>query len=854
MTFRAVPLALGGELCFKVRMRGIHVAAVLCLAAQLGAQQPADSAVQRDSAASARPSMAVAEIESAPRWVGARFSDLLTAHRAGLFVSPAGGALGSVALFRIRGAQTIFDNRMPLVILDGMRLDAAADGLGGPARLEDLNPEEIASVDVIPGAAGSAVYGPGAANGVIVVKTREGQRGSSRWEVYSEAGMRRPYRDWPMRWGGRDADNESGAFRTGACSLAASAGGSCVQDSIFSYNPYGYAGLLRTAVTRQYGVAVSGGLPELDYFVSGELDGDGGLLALSSSEVERLTDLGQPPRTATRYPEHQNGAHLRANLRLHPLSGLAVSLRGARIASDLRRPLAANPNLQFDPFQGDWLQPENTEGLDRWLGTADVEWRPVKALIIRGAIGRDRTDISTTALQRWGEGPRPPGYLYLPMGSVRLGTTKIDTRTTAVSAAYEFRSSPAVALQTSVGYERARFRRDSTLRLGGLDSGETWIDSAGLFSSFWGARWGSDWGLYVQQQVDFNGRLALSAGLRRDDFQYFPDAVWHPSLAVSWLLGSTRMRAGYGSAGRRPNAREQERTKELTAGLERLLFADRVHLGVTLYDMRSNVLVGFPSGYPPPYPPHVPRARISNQGIEITVSGQVVQRPEAALAVTLIAWGNRNRVVEMDNGLWVLGYAGGFVRGYPAGGFWSRRVLGFADANGDGIIVPSEVTAGARPEWGGSAYPTQGAALTGDLTLRGGVRLGATFDYQAGHTAFNRAQWSACADLQCRAAVDPATPLAQQAEAVAASSVPAGFFEDADFLKLREVWVSAGAPRGLAAALRARSATLALVGRSLRTWTRYSGIDPEPLMDEYGTNGLIMPRLPEWSLRLRLTY
>jgi TonB-dependent SusC/RagA subfamily outer membrane receptor len=818
----------------------------------LRAQDPADSIPQRDTSIAVRSEGA-----------GARFSDLLTAHRAGLFVSPAGGALGSAGLFRVRGVQTIFDNRMPLVILDGMRLDAAADGLGGPARLEDLNPEDIASVDVLRGAATTAIYGPGAANGVILVRTRDGRRGSARLETYTEVGVRRPYRDWPMRYAGIDADNASGAFRIGACSLAWVAAGYCVQDSIVAYNAYAYSGLLRAAATRQHGVAVSGGLPSLDYFLSGELEGDGGLLALSPSEVDRLTALGQPPRTATRYPERESGSHLRANLRLHPAAGLAVSLRGARIARDLRLP-QTDPNLRFDPFVGDWLQMENTSAFDRWLGAADVAWHPVKTLTLRAAIGRDQTDISTTGLQRWGEGPRQTGG-SLRGGSIRLGTVKVGTRATTVSAAYEYRLPRGVALRTSVGYERSRFERDSTQRLAMLDSGETSIDSASVGSAYWDSWRGQNWGLYVQQQVDFNDRVELSAGLRRDKFKYFSDAVWHPSLAVSWLLGATRVRAGYGTAGRRPYARQEERTKELTAGLERSLFADRVQLGVTLYDTRSNVLVGFPGGLPQWLTPpllRVPRAQITNRGIEITVSGHVIQRPEAALAVSLIAWGNRNRVTHIDDGIAVLTYAGGFAPGYPAGGLWSRRIVGFDDANGDGIIVPSEVTVTPDFEWVGSAYPTQGAALTSDLTLRSGVRLGITLDYQAGHMAFKRAQWSACASEQCRASVDPAAPLDEQAVAVAASVAPAAFFEDADFMKLRELWVSVGVPRALATAVGARSATLALVGRNLLTVTRYTGIDPEPLLDEgatgqfapYGTNGLVMPRLPEWSLRLRLTY
>ena len=829
-------------------MRAIPLAALLVLVnTPAGAQQASDSA-----------SFDVAE--PPPLWVGARLSDLLVARRAGLLVSPAGGAVGSAARFRVRGPQTIFDNRMPLVILDGMRLDAASDLFGGAARLEDLNPEEIESIEVIPGAASTAVYGPGAANGVIVIKTRQGRRGSPRWEAYAEAGVRRPYRAWPTWYGGIDADNSFAYYRSGGCALPAVAQGSCVQDSVFRYNPYAYSTQLRTAVPRQYGTAVSGGLPRLDYFFSGELDGDGGLLALTSDEADRLTALGQPPRDATRHPEHFGGAHLRANLRLRASSRIDLAVRAARITSDLRVPMT--PNLRFDPYPGDWFQPDNTQALRRWLGLADAEWRPVAGLSIHGTIGTDRIRLHSTRLQRWGEGPRSPGVGATP-GFLDDAESTTATRTTGVSAVYEFGSSTGVSFRTRIGYEHASFDRDTSWFFAYLDSGTTTIDTTGPSSSLWGHGRGSDWGLYVQQQLDVKGRFEVTAGLRRDDFEFFDRAPIHGSLAASWLLGPTRVRVGYGSAGRRPNApREQERTKELTAGFETSFLADRVQVGVTLYDMRSNVRSAiplFPGG--PPLPNPFPRAHITNRGIEIAVSGQVVRRAEAALAVTLTAWGNRNRVVEME-GPWIFGISNRYVPGYPAGGYWARQVVGFNDANSDGIIEVSEVTANPEFVWAGTPYPTQGAALTGDLTLRGGVRLGATLDYQAGHTAFNQAALSACAAWQCQALVDPATPLAQQAAAIGATSGPVtGFFEDADFLKLREVWISVAAPQGIAGALRARSATIALVGRNLRTWTSYTGIDPEPTAvatvagaPETIADRLVMPRLPEWSLRLRLTY
>src|SRR6266700_1798984 len=154
------------------------------------AQQPTDS-VPRDTSLGA---------SAGPTWddqeeyrTGTRFSDLLVVRgqRVGLRVSPAAGPLGLTGQLRFRGPQTMFDDRLPLVILDGMRLDAASGLLGGTLRLEEINPEDIESIEVL-SPAQSVRYGPGAANGVLIVQTRQGHGDSPQWRGYAEVGTRTP--------------------------------------------------------------------------------------------------------------------------------------------------------------------------------------------------------------------------------------------------------------------------------------------------------------------------------------------------------------------------------------------------------------------------------------------------------------------------------------------------------------------------------------------------------------------------------------------------------------------------------------------------------------------------------------
>ena len=160
--------------------------------------------------------------------------------------------------------------------------------------------------------------------------------------------------------------------------------------------------------------------------------------------------------------------------------------------------------------------------------------------------------------------------------------------------------------------------------------------------------------------------------------------------------------------------------------------------------------------------------------------------------------------------------------------------------------------------WAGTPYPTQGATLAPQLGLRA-IRMGASFDYQAGHVVFNRNHWYSCLDGHCPWAVDRATPFAEQADVAYGRPTPR-YFEKGDFLALRELWVTVDAPAEIATALHVKSASITLAGRNLHTWTGYSGISPEPYAaetqfgDPEAFTEPMMPALQQWSLRVRLSY
>src|ERR1051325_318306 len=155
------------------------VALILTLLGRsLRAQSAADTSLPR--------STSTIDAATAVRERGARsLSEVLTSGAPGLLVVPGSGENGMGARIRPRGVQSLVADRAPLVLVDGMRIATTEDAFSpgppsngyvyrsgfdpprppGPLRLDDLNPDDVESMGVLPGPAARAPYRPGARGG-----------------------------------------------------------------------------------------------------------------------------------------------------------------------------------------------------------------------------------------------------------------------------------------------------------------------------------------------------------------------------------------------------------------------------------------------------------------------------------------------------------------------------------------------------------------------------------------------------------------------------------------------------------------------------------------------------------------
>ena len=127
----------------------------------------------------------------------------------GAHISENSGAPGGGSIVRIRGVTTIIGQFTPLYVVDGVivsdeqlatgtnflteairnRLAPTTDNQDNAAnRIADLNPYDIEKVEVLKGAAASAIYGSKASNGVILITTKRGQAGRPQFGVTQRFG------------------------------------------------------------------------------------------------------------------------------------------------------------------------------------------------------------------------------------------------------------------------------------------------------------------------------------------------------------------------------------------------------------------------------------------------------------------------------------------------------------------------------------------------------------------------------------------------------------------------------------------------------------------------------------------
>ncbi|TVP42431.1 MAG: hypothetical protein EA350_15810, partial [Gemmatimonadales bacterium] len=823
---------------------------------------------------------------------------LLNARAPGVLITPGTGMVGSGSQIRIRGSSSISLSNTPLLYVDGVRVDNAqnsgpinqAFGSSVISRINDFNPDDIESIEIIKGPAAATLYGTEAANGVIQIITKRGAQGTPVWNLSVRQGA-----NWFADAEGRVPTNYWRNPNTNQVESLNFAATEAARGTP----------LWRTGHVQNYNLSLSGGSADFRYHISGNWDAEQGadwdndvsrrgarvnLTVSASPRLELSGNVGYTRGTFNLACEGGCGGPTWASYYSTPFHfGTNDPNRVQREDGTDRR----RGGRSFVP-EYYWNVTSRTQELGRFTGSLQMNHRPVDWFSQRVIFGLDdtREDDQTlteiSALYReWsptGRGGKDVGrrditnYTLDYSGSVILPLTEALSSQTSFGAQYYDRMLRAVSAS---GVEFALPGLRVINATAERSSGETFVQSVSL-------------GVFAQQQFSWNDRRYLTLGLRADDHSAFGEnfeLVYYPKISGTWVLSEEefwdvgwmsdlRLRSAFGRAGEQPGAFDAlrtfsavagpgdaatvtpggvgnpdlgpERGEEFEIGFEAGFLRDRVGIDFTYYQQRTRDAIllqpvapstGFPGSR------FVNVGEIRNFGIEAVLRAQPVETRNVRLETTFSLARNDSEVVDLGEQDEIsIGFGVTHRVGYPVASWFNRRIVS-ADFDaagrhipasmlcddGDGGTTPCFNAAGAVTAPAihlGRSEPLYEGAFSSTLTLNERIRFYGLVDFKTGFRKWDAVTRVRCSLFNvCEENADPTAFVDSNPAQLAAYQngdiFGAHYINDSSFLRFREVSASLTLPDDLAGRIGASRASISLSARNLGTITNWTGMDPE---------------------------
>jgi len=599
---------------------------------------------------------------------------------AGADIQQNGGAPGGGLQVRLRGVTSINATAEPLYVVDGVIVsdvaipsnqNAVTNAAGGsnPSlnqdaqvnRIADLNPNDVESIEILRGASASAIYGQKASNGVVVIKTKRGRIGAPQFNVTQRMGFfelshevgSRVFKDTTDAFGAFaprvPRDTATRTLIRGLCNLP---GGACpffdLEQELAGLQPLSF----------ETAASISGGTDNTQYFATGTVKDDGGIIANTGFQRQALR-LNLDQKLGGRFRTSLNTSYTHTlaqrGLTNNDNSGTSfyVVLSSTPSFVNLgRQPgdtFARNPFVPSNPVQTAALM-KNNEDVYRFIGGANVQWDAVQTsrhylrfVTLGGA------DFFTQQNALF----FPPELQFepndgLPGTSLLSNSNNLNLNLNASAVHTYTPGSNAFSATTSLGVQYGR-RTLGTTRVTSqnLTAGQENVDAGttiriGEFRSRI-----KDLGFFAQEEfLAREQRILLTAGIRADQsslnadpttLYYFPKA----SAAYRFLrplsaVDEFKVRVAYGESGNEPQYGQKftslratqkvgglpgivvgdttgapdlrpEREREVEGGFDATLWGGRANLELTAYQKNVSDLL-------------LPRQLAPSNGVNVLVS------------------------------------------------------------------------------------------------------------------------------------------------------------------------------------------------------------------------------------------
>ncbi len=790
-------------------------------------------------------------IETAPI---ATVANLLQSRVPGVALTTQSGTTGTGTTIRIRGASSVNLSNQPLVFIDGVRTieGQIASGQSGQVydRLNDLNPDEIESIEVVKGPAAATLYGADASAGVIQIITKKGRAGST-------GGMRQAVRfelgSSELTW----TPPANYAACTAALVATTSTNPLCrgqAVGTLVSDNPIVRVGGFRNGSERIVSWNGTGGGQNYGYNLSYGEDHSLGLLPnnkftrynvrtnFNYVPSEKLTiDAGIGlSQTETQLPDNDNNIY--------------GWLGGSMLGSPLTR---NDAGTSFDGWYGANRHYNALASIYRQLKSHRVvsnltaTYLPVPSFSNRFTMGMDFIGDEQRSFF-----PKNDSAWY--GGALNTGSNNLTSR---FNERYTFdylgnvkkNFGRAWETNTSFGLQVISTRNNFTnaTGLGYVTNANYSISGAATTTGSSGFQEQRQFGYLGQVQIGHENKRFVQLGVRIDKNSSFgtsSPSIVLPKIGGSWavseerffdryarFVNTLRLRASYGTTGRSPNAGDAlttlvaapynitgttdagaipgnpgnpslkpEKGTEFEAGVDAGFFNDRLSTELTYFRKVTKDMI-----IARPIPPSLgfnsnPLANIGsvlNSGLELAVNFDALRMNNLNWNVRLGANTLHNELTSLgDVQPFNLGGAGRTIVGQQLGVFVSKKIQSI-DVATNKVVVNDTLT----PV--GNLWPTLEWNLTNTVTLFKNFRVSAMFDAKRdflvqNFTAFFRETQLVRSNLRLDTLVlskyerlrrygnpTPGQPAFVQANgnATTVNDVREAFLEPGDFLRLREL-------------------------------------------------------------------
>jgi TonB-dependent starch-binding outer membrane protein SusC len=820
-------------------------------------------------------------------------ANLLQSRVPGVSLSSQSGTKGTANQIRIRGASSINLSNQPLIFVDGVRINEGFVGSGqsGQAfdRLNDFNPEEIESIEVVKGPAAATLYGADASAGVIQIITKKGKAGAASFRQalrFEQGAANVDYWDIPDNYGNCTAALVAPTSTNPLC--RGQAVGTLVSD-----NPLERIGAFQTSRENVVNYSINGGGQNYGFSLSYGSDNSTGTL---------------PNNRFNRYNVRTNANYI-ANSKLNFDIGLGLVqsgvdlpdndnnvfgwLGGGLLGSPLTRNDGPTAGLTPNGFFSAGRQFNAINSIRRQLLTKRVtssitaNYSPTEWFTNRFTGGLDFANDDQNSFF-----PKNDSLWYGGQtdGGSRTVTNRGNERYTfdyLGNMKKQWGSDWETNLSFGLQVVSSRNTLTGSTGIGFVTNANNSVGSAATTTGAGGFTEQRQYGYLGQLQIGNQNKRFLQVGVRVDRNSSFgaesPSFVL-PKVGGSWAISeeeffapltgvfnTLRLRAAYGTTGRSPGpgdalttlsaaaynitgstgagavlanpgnaSLKPERGTEFEAGLDAGFLSNRVSAELTYFRKTTNDLI-----IAQPIPPSLgfnsnPLANLGsvlNSGLELAVTYNAINRTNLKWDVRGAANTLRNELTSLGGVLpFPLGGVGRTLVGQQLGVAVAKRIKSVDVANNRVVV---EDTLGPV----GNLFPTFEWNVTNNLTIFKNFRVSALLDAKRNFVVDNNTRFFRETQLvRSNVRLDPTILSAEErlrrygpfvsevnGAAVTVNDAREMFIERGDFVRLREVSATYTLPQSLSDRIgkRLQSASVTLALQNVALWTDYSGPDPE---------------------------